>query len=204
MHLRILHRNFCTLFMKKNTFSLFLIAVAFGGSLIASQSCNKGTTNSSEKKVTLISSNMNVDIPILISNGDNDSITSFYYKMNMDSFVKSYGSEYDTSSIRSVKLNSCIITLSGKDTANNIRNFHTTNIGLTSTTNRYLSRIAAFTDIVDTNAYSISIPKSYNPNLASYFKADSVRYRLYGNIRRATTTDIKGTATISFDVVLTK
>jgi hypothetical protein len=203
MHLRILHRNFCTHFMKKNSFS-FLLAITIVSSLLATQACNKGTSNSTEKKVTIINGSMNVDIPMLTGNGDNDSITSFYYKMNMDSFVKSYGSEYDTSSIRSVKLNSCVITLNDKDTANNIRNFHTTNIGITSATNRNIYRIAAFTDIVDTNAYFISIPKSYDPNLASYFKADSVRYRLYGNVRRATTTEIKGIATISFDVVLTK
>lgn len=204
MHLRILHRNICTHFMKKNTLSLFLLAIVFVGSLLATQSCNKGTTNSTEKKVSLVHANMIVDIPLLPGNGDYDSITSFYYKMNMDSFVKSYGQDYDTSSIRSVKLNSCIITLSGVDTLDNFRNFHTTNIGLTSGTNRNLFRIAAFTDIVDTNAYFINIPKSYNPNLATYYKADSVRYRLYGNLRRATTKEIVATANISLDVVLSK
>jgi len=183
---------------------LFLLSIAFVGTILATESCNKGTTNTTEKKVSLVHANMNVDISILPSNGDYDSITSFYYKMNMDSFVKSYNSDFDTSSIRSVKLNSCVITIKDADTMNNFSNFHTTNIGLTSGTNRNLYRIAAFTDIVDTNAYFVNIPKSYNPNLAVYYKSDSVRYRFYGNLRRPTTKEINATANITLDITLSK
>lgn len=190
--------------MKKNTFSFYLLSFGLISILSATQSCNKGTTDQTEKKVNLIHGNMSFDIPLQSITGDNDSIVSFYYKMNMDSFVKSYGSQYDTSSIRNAKLTSCVLSILGSDTNNNFRNFHTTNIGITSGSNKYIYRIAAFTDIVDTNAYSINIPRSYDPNLASYFKSDSVRYRLYGNMRRPTSTDIKCTAQLNFELVLVK
>jgi hypothetical protein len=190
--------------MKKRTFSSIFVALGISISLISLQACNKGTSNETEKKVSLINDQMNFSIPVILGSGDNDSITSFYYKMNMDSFVKSYDSKYDTSSIRSVKLQSCNLILSNGDTLNNFRNFHTTNIGITSGTNKNIFRIAAFTDIVDTNAYVISIPTSYDPNLASYFKSDSVRYRLYGNARKMTTKAINCTANISFEVKLVK
>lgn len=203
MHLQFLHRNFCTLFMKKYTFSFLFSGLAIVATLFTTQSCTKGTTDSTEKKVNLNTSNLSFTIPMIMGSGDNDSITSFYHKMNMDSFVKSYG-KYDTGSIRSVKLQSCTLRITDGDTANNMRNFHTSNIGLTSGSNRNLFRIAAFTDIVDTNAYTINIPSSYDPNLATYFKADSVRYRLYGNFRRGTKKDLKCVADLNFEVVLRK
>lgn len=189
--------------MKKNTFSFLFLGLAIVGTIFAVQSCNKGTTNATEKKVTLNNSNLSLTVPMIMGSGDNDSITSFYHKMNMDSFVKSYG-QYDTSNIRSVKLQSCTLRITDGDTANNIRNFHTTNIGLTSGSNRNLFRIAAFTDIVDTNAYTITIPSSYDPNLATYYKADSVRYRLYGNFRRGTKKELTCIADFNFEVILKK
>lgn len=203
MHLQFLHRIFWTLYMKKNTFAILFSGIALVATIFSTQSCTKGTTDTTEKKVKLINGNLSLTIPMIMGSGDNDSITSFYHKMNMDSFVKSYG-KYDTSSIRSVKLQSCTLRIIDGDTANNIRNFHTTNIGLTSGSNRNLFRIAAFTDIVDTNAYTISIPSSYDPNLASYFKADSVRYRLYGNFRRGTKKDLNCVADLNFEVILRK
>jgi hypothetical protein len=190
--------------MKKKTLNTFFVSLAISVSLFSLQSCNKGTTNETEKKVTINNTNMNFDIPVILSSGDNDSIVSFYYKMNMDSFVKSYGSQYDTSSIRSVKLQSCTLILNNGDSMNNISNFHTTNMGITSGTNRNIYRFASFVDIVDTNAYKITIPSSYDPNLAVYFKSDSVRYRLYGNARRGTKKALKCTANISFEVKLVK
>lgn len=190
--------------MKNKSVKSFLFVLGVSGAILAATSCNKGTSDSTEQKVSLVNRNMNFEIPVLLGSGDNDSIVSFYYKMNMDSFVKSYGSQYDTSSIRAVSLVSCNLLMSNGDTLNNVRNFHTTNIGITSGTNRNIYRIAAFTNIVDTNAYTIEIPKSYDPNLAAYFKADSVRYRFYGNVRRGTTMPIKCTANLSFELKLLK
>lgn len=203
MQLQFLHRNFCTPFMKKYTFSFLFSGIAIVATLFALPSCTKGTMDTTEKKVKLNHSNLSLRIPMIMGSGDNDSVTSFYHKMNMDSFVKSYG-KYDTSSIRSVKLQSCTLRITDGDTANNMRNFHTTNIGLTSGSNRNIFRIAAFTDIVDTNAYTITIPTSYDPNLASFYKADSVRYRLYGNFRRGTKKDLNCVADLKFEVLLKK
>ncbi|MCC6187364.1 MAG: hypothetical protein IT256_09450 [Chitinophagaceae bacterium] len=190
--------------MKNKSVKSFLFVLGVSATIFATPSCNKGTTDGTEQKVSVMNGNMNFEIPVQLGSGDNDSMVSFYYKMNMDSFVKSYGSQYDTSSIRAVNLLSCSLVMTNGDTLSNVRNFHTANIGITSGTNRNIYRIAAFTNIVDTNAYSINIPRSYDPNLVSYFKADSVRYRLYGNVRRATKKPIKCTANLSFEMKLLK
>lgn len=189
--------------MKKTKLSIFSFGLVVLSTLMTQYSCNKGTVNTSEQKVAVTHQNISFQIPINNFTGDNDSITSFYHKMNMDSFVKSFGS-YDTSHIRSVKLTSCFITFNNGDSNNNVRNFHSQNIGITSGSNSRIYRIATFTDIVDTNKYDIQIPSYFDPNLASYFKDDSVRYRLYGNFRRPTTKDLECTANLSFDLILKK
>ena len=190
--------------MKKNTLSFVLVASALVGTMFVAPSCNKGKTNTTEKTQELITGNLSFEIPIHPSNGESDSLTSFFYKVNMDSLVKSYDAKYDTSSIRSVQLRSCVLTFPDNTTTDNFRNFHTTIIGVTSGTNKYLTRIAAKVDIVDTAAYVLNLNKEYEPNLASYFKADSVCYRLFGNFRRGTTMPLNCNATITYDMVLSK
>lgn len=189
--------------MYKINWSKLRIGLLLVGSTFIYSACNKGNTNSSEKTVELYHNNVNFEIPIQITTGDNDSIGSFYYKMNMDSFVKSYG-KYDTGDIRSVKLKYCRILLSNGDTIDNFKNFHTANIGVTSGSNPNIYRISLFTDIVDTNAYTLELHKNFDPNLASYFRDDSVRYRLYGNFRRPTTKTLNATASLGFDLTLIK
>lgn len=189
--------------MKKFSRPFVQLGLSVLGCALLFTACTKGTKNASEKKVSLIHNNMSITMPIQLSNGDNDSITSFYYKMNMDSFVKSYG-QFDTSDIRTVKLKSCILNITNGDSLNNFRNLHSVNIGITSGANDNITRMAVFTDIVDTNAYRLEMPGYFDPNLAAYYKDDSVRYRIYGNFRRATTKSITGTADIQVEVTLQK
>lgn len=189
--------------MKKNIVP-FVFVTALICSFLFASSCNKGQANNTESTQQLITGNLSFDLPVFVKNGEYDSITAFMYKVNMDSFVKSFNSKYDTSSIRSVQLRSCILTMTNGDVTNNFRNFHTTNIGITSGTNGHIYRIAAATDIQDTAAYFLNVPKSYEPNLATYFKSDSICYRFYGNIRRATTLPINCRATLTYDMVLSK
>lgn len=186
--------------MKKN-FLPFLIVSALIGSFFVS-SCNKGKVNSSESTHEIITGNLSFEIPALPTNGEYDSIIAFSFKTNMDSIIKGFSSKYDFNSIRTVNLRSCMLTLTDKDNNNNFRNFHTVNIGISSKSNPIFYRIAAATDIVDTTAYFLNVPTLYNPNLASYFRNDSIAYRLYGNMRRPTTKALRCNATLTYDMTL--
>lgn len=188
--------------MKKYKLKSFLFASALLTGVLISPSCNKGTTNSTQRTVDFICPNMPFEIPVLPANGEYDSIISFEFELNMDSFVKSFDGIYDTASIQKVSLKYCTLTLSDGTTTDNFRNFHTVNVGITSGTNPYITRFTNFNNIVDTAAYTLDVPRLYDPNLASYFKADSLHYRVYGNLRRSTTQTLKGTANIAFDMTL--
>jgi len=190
--------------MKKNSLSILLLSTALIGATLMTPSCNKGTTNSTEKKVNVVSGNLSCVVPIMTGSGDYDSIAAFTFKMNMDSFVKSFNPAYDTNSIRNVSLTSCQLVLDNKSTVDNFSNFHTANIAISSATRWPLYRIASATDIVDTAAYSLNIAKLYDPNLAKYFTADSISYTLYGNIRRSTSAPLNCKANISFEMTLAK
>ena len=188
--------------MKKNTCSLILLASALIGGLFVAGSCNKGKTNSTQKTQQIITGDLSFDLPMFVKNGPYDSITSFNFIINMDSFVKSFDSKYDVSHIQNVQLRSCILSFKNGDDNNNFRNFHMTNIGITSGTNGYIKRIAAATDIPDTTAYFVNMAPLYELNLASYFRADSICYQFYANLRRATTYPLNCKATLSYDMTL--
>lgn len=188
--------------MKKNTRSFILLASALVGGLFVTVSCNKGKTNSTRKTEQIVTGNLSFDVPVFTTNGAYDSITNFNFMINMDSFVKSFDSKYNVSHIQNVQLRSCILTLENGDINNNIRNFHMTNIGITSGTNGSIKRIATATDIPDTNAYFVSMAPLYEHNLASYFRADSISYRFYANIRRKTSFPLNCKATLSYDMTL--
>jgi hypothetical protein len=188
--------------MKKTTCSFILLATALVGGLFVAGSCNKGKTNGTKKTEQIITGNLSFDLPVFMKNGQYDSITSFSFMINMDSFVKSFDSKYNVSNIQNVQLRSCILSVENGDVSNNIRNFHMTNIGITSGTNGYINRIATATDIPDTNAYFVSMTPLYEHNLASYFQADSICYRFYANLRRTTTVPLNCKATLSYDMTL--
>lgn len=190
--------------MKKNILSISFLTLAFCGSLVLLVACNKGKINTTEQKHQLITGNLNFDISVLPTNGEYDSIIAFDYLINMDSFVKSFDSKYDTGSITNVSLDACSLMLNDKTTVDNFRNFHTVSIGITSGTNGYIHRMAAFNDIVDTAAYELKIPTLYEPNLASYMRADSIHYLIYGNVRRPTGEAITGKATMQYTMTLSR
>lgn len=190
--------------MKKTTLYFVVSAFALAGSIFILPSCNKGTTNNTEKTMALTNGNLSFEIPVFSANGEFDSITAFNYKINMDSFVKSFDSKYDTSSIRMVQLRSCSLTMTDGNAGSNFQNFHTVNMGVTSGTNKKIYRLAAAINIVDTPAYFLDVPKTYNANLASYFKADSICYRLYGNIRRTSAGPVNCKAIFTYDIILSK
>ncbi|GAA4455797.1 hypothetical protein [Rurimicrobium arvi] len=188
--------------MKKTIIGLF-VAVTTLGILSLSTACNKdkGNYNKSESTQALVA-DLSFQVPLIPAAGEYDNIQGFDFMINMDSFVKSFNKDYTLNSIQSVKLKSCILTSATADANNNFRNFHMANLCISSAANGNLLRIAVANDIVDTAAYTLSLPTWYDPNLASYFKCDSIRYRFYGNTRRAVTVPLNCKASLQYEMIL--
>lgn len=187
--------------MKKN--KIFIAAVAIGLAWMI-QACSKGNTNSTERTVAFTSSNMSFEVPVILKTSEYDSLTSFNFLINMDSFVKSVDSKFDTSNIQSVKLNSCVFTLDNNTTPDNFANFHTFSVGLTSGKVASLVKIATATDIPDTAAYFLNVPKSYDWELKHYFRSDSLHYTIFGNTSKLSGDSLACKATINYTMILSR
>lgn len=187
----------------KKSFLGIVLAVASLGVLPFASSCNKdkGKFNQSES-VQELNADLNFTIPLIAAAGEYDSLQSFNFIINMDSFVKSFDQKYTLQSIQAVRLKSCVITANTMDPNSNFRNLHMANLSIASASNANQLRIAVANDIVDTAAYYLSMPTWYNPNLASYFKCDSICYRFYGNARRGTSLPLDCRATLKYEMVL--
>lgn len=190
--------------MKRKGLSYFIAAAAAVCLATGIQSCNKDDVNDTEKKVVL-TSNLSLQIPVIMKIGETGNLTSFMSRFNMDSLVKSVDSKFDTLDIRSVKLKSCQLILDIDTTVDNFRNFHTCTIGISTNKIPSLTRIASATDIADTtDIYSLNIPRTYDVELNNIFMADTVYYRVYGNLRRTSSKPLGCKAIISYDVTLAR
>jgi hypothetical protein len=188
--------------MKKIKCSFFLLVAA--GFIVSISSCKKGLFNDTEKETDFIVNDVPFSIPALKRTGEFDSITSFYYKVNMDSLVKTLDGKFDTLDLQSAYLTSCELSLTDKTTPDNFRNLHTCTIGMETAKLPFISRLARKTDIVDTPAYYLHVPDAYNPNMNHQLMADSVRYIIYGNIRDTFDAPVTGTAKLVFHLKLSR
>lgn len=188
--------------MKKNSYSFFLLVAL--GFILGMGSCNKDRFNDTERETEFVIESVPFSIPATIKPGESDSIAAFYFKVNMDSFVKKVDGRFDTTDIRTASLNSCVLTLDDNSTADNFSNLHTCTIGMTTARIPRIVRIATKTDIVDTPAYVLNIPNPYRPELRELMMADSVHYCIYGNIRKSATAPITGRARLVFYLKLSK
>lgn len=188
--------------MKKSILGI-VFAVASLGLLSLVSSCNKdkGKLNQTET-VQELNADLSFTVPLIPAAGEYDSLQGFNFIINMDSFVKSFDQKYTLESIQAVRLKSCIISSNTMDVNSNFRNLHMANLSIASAANPNQLRIAVANDIVDTAAYLLSMPTWYNPNLATYFKCDSICYRFYGNARRGTSVPLNCRATLKYEMVL--
>jgi hypothetical protein len=185
--------------MKKNRFP-YIILVALGLAFLL-QACNK-SVNPSDTKIQFTTTSTSVKIPVMLRTSEYDSVIDFKYKINMDSFVKMINSGFDTGSIRSVKFTGCRLELDSNNTVDNFSNFNTCSIGLTTGTVPNLIKIASATDIPDTPAYFLNIPKTYDWDLKDYMRSDSLCYRIFGNVRRTSTKALGFKAVFTYDMQL--
>jgi PBP1b-binding outer membrane lipoprotein LpoB len=189
--------------MKKNVLSILFCAIAIVGVASIFTSCDKvSKKNNSEQSVQYVTKIMPYEIPSFKRTGDIDSMTYFNHVINIDSFLKSFDSNFDTSSIQSVTLRSAFFSCDTNLTKDNFGNFHTLSLGIKTMQHSYLTRFASFMNISDSDRYTITINQIDNRNLKDYFKSDSLSFRIYGNVRDTNGYAIKGNAELVFDMKL--
>lgn len=184
--------------------TLLILLATLTGTGVLLPSCNKDDKNTSERHVSLEIKNLAFTMPVIGSTGEYDSIIAFNFLMNIDSFIKLQNPDFDTSNIKSVKMTACVVWMYPDTGKNNFSNFHTCSIGMDAPTAINHLKVSTFTDIVDTPAYFLSIPKTYDWNCKEYFKSDSIHFQLYGNIRRPTTDSLNCKINMNYDFILSK
>jgi len=125
-------------------------------------------------------------------------LQTIYY--NLDSTIKANtGGVYGSADVSSITLKSIIVNLQNGDAANNFANFETLRIDLSSNSNSTPVAIAS-ANIPDVASYSLSMEVSNSLNILSYFQGNQLTYNIFGKLRRATSHELHGVATITVTV----
>ena len=168
--------------------------------LLTIQSCNK-LASALQYNFAMNTGSVTVVIPAISDTGTQLTLGTASNTYNVDSVIKANSaSTLGISNITSIKLTSCVVTItSGYSTANNFANFESCNASFSSTSNTtpYVISIPSNPDV---NATSISIPVDPTAELKSYISGTTFNYSLGGKLRRATTAPITCTVQFTFAV----
>lgn len=137
-------------------------------------------------------------IPIVISG--EASLGSISSRINLDSTIRANtGGVFGLSSVSSIKVKQMVINITNADAANNLANFESARVSLSSNTNTTQSEIATFS-FPDTFSNSSTSAQTNNPDLISYFSGNELNYNLYGRARRITTKPLNFVVSVTLSV----
>lgn len=106
---------------------------------------------------------------------------------NLDSTVRAQtGGVYGAGDVSSVKVKQMIFALSNADTLNNLSNFESVRITISSDTKTDTVSVASIT-FPDTYASTVTYTPVNSPNLKPYLNGSVLNYVVYGKLRRITT-----------------
>jgi hypothetical protein len=120
--------------------------------------------------------------------------------LNIDSIIKANNDELSMDNIKSVKMQSCTLTLTDGDAANNFSALESCSALFSSNTNNTPVKIASVQNNPDITAYTLVVPVDQNVDLKEYFKSTSFTYTVSGAARKATTKTLNCKANIRFTV----
>ena len=179
--------------MKKLKFTLVII---LAGAVIGI-SCKKLISKLLPSFDTTIS-NIEVAVPAIPFSGITGSTgpQTIYY--NLDSTIKANtGGVFGASDVGSITVKSIVINLQNGDAFNNFANFETLKVNLSSNGTAVPIATASIPDVASNN---LSMDVSNSPNILSYFQGNQITYEISGKVRRATSHELDGLATITVTV----
>ncbi len=144
---------------------------------------------------------MQVTIPAIpIVPADEVELGSFSMHFNLDSTIKSNTSNvFSISSVSSMKISQVQVTLSNGNVLNNLSNFESVRILISSSYN------ATETELVNlsfptTESYTYTSSPTNAPDILGYYYGTEIRYRLFGKLRKPTTTSLNLTMGVTLRV----
>lgn len=116
--------------------------------------------------------------------------------LNVDSLIKEEASNMSAENIRSVKIQSMVLTVENFTTEDHFGALTSCSAGLASELKPDFINVAELTNNPETYATSLSLPVKADTELKDYFASKKFTYRVTATSRRATTTTLNCKATI--------
>ena len=174
--------------MKKFRFTLIILA-----GVLISLSCKKLISKLLPSFDTTVSDIEIAVPPIPFPISGSVGNQTIYY--SLDSVIKANtGGVFGASDVSSITVKSIVITLQNGDVLNNFANFEMLRIDLSSSANGTPISMAT-ASIPDAVSYNLSMDVS-NSNILSYFQGNQLTYNIFGKVRRSTSHELDGLATI--------
>lgn len=181
--------------MKINKFlSLVFLCAAIGSSL--QFSCDKVKEKLSVN-VGLNETEITFDVPARPLAGSTDSTYSEIYTINLDSLIKAESDELGVHNIRSVKINSCQLTLLNPG-IKSFADMEFCKLELSPGNTDMWTTLAQININADQPTTTISVPVNSEVNLKDYFTTDQLQYRIVSKNRNSIATASRIKAAISF------
>lgn len=162
----------------------------------AFQSCNK---IAQKLLFDLNMQTQSVDVVIPVTSNTTGTITvgpvmSYY---NVDSFIKAQtAQQLGVSNVKSVKLESCLLTINDADATNNFANFESCQASFFSNTNSTPYNMNIDNN-PDTYSATLSLPVDNTVELSTYLGTEFT-YTLTGKLRRVTTKELHCTIQVTY------
>ncbi len=121
---------------------------------------------------------------------DGTDSASFSYAINVDSLIHANSSDFDTSKIRSVKIDSITFQLTNADANNNFGNVDNAYAQFYSDSYPYFVTIASVTNNPAINTANLTLPVNSTLELKQYFDAHAFYFTLYNHLRTGLTHDL--------------
>jgi hypothetical protein len=138
--------------------------------------------------------------PIPIVLGDEIQIGSLTSHFNLDSTIRANTSNvFNISHVSSMKVSSMVATLSNGNVLNNLSNFESGRLLISSNTNATPVSLASFS-FPTTETYTFAGNTENAPDIVSYYTGTEITYQLYGKLRRPTTQQLNQTVSTTIRV----
>jgi hypothetical protein len=165
-------------------------------------------STSCKKVITSLFPGINVRIPdvqltvppVLIVPGSEMSLGTYTASYNLDSVIKaSTNNVFNINDIASVKVKEVTVTLQNGDNLNNLSNFESARVVLSTDTNGSETNLVSM-NFPDAAATSMTVSPSDSPDLKQYLVGNTIHYTVYGKVRRPTTKSLNMVVSITVRV----
>jgi hypothetical protein len=125
---------------------------------------------------------------------------NYEQRLNIDSAIRANtGGAFGIGSVTSVKIKEYTVGVSNADDANNLSNFESGRVLLTSNSQSTPVEIMSFT-LPTTNTSTITQTPTNAPELLQYIKGGQLTYQIFGRARRATTKSLNMSVSVILKV----